>query len=124
MAELIYVAMAESLRTDSDASRFVLRKNDIVARWGGEEFLLLLRDCPLDEAVRLAEEVRQAIAGADIHLPQETIHITISAGVSQYVADEAANTFFIRADDALYRAKANGRNKVEASGVSPVLQDR
>lgn len=113
--DIIIAAVAKMLKEK-------LRKNDIVARWGGEEFLLLLRDCPLDEAVRLAEEVRQAIAGADIRLPNETIRITVSAGVSQYVADEAANTFFIRADDALYRAKANGRNKVEASGVSPVLQ--
>jgi len=97
-----------------------LRKNDIVARWGGEEFLLLLRDCPLNEAVRLAEEIRQSVAELAITLPKETVHVTVSAGVAEYVPEETAGGFFVRADDALYRAKAAGRNRIEASGMLAV----
>jgi len=111
--DIVIVAVAELLKGK-------LRRNDIVARWGGEEFLLLLRDCPLDEAVRLAEQIRAAVAEMDIRLPGEAIHVTISAGVSQYAPGEEAETFFIRADNALYRAKAAGRNKVEASELTPL----
>ena len=94
-----------------------LRKNDIVARWGGEEFLLLLRDCPLNEAVRLAEEIRQSVSELAITLPTESVRVTVSAGVAEYVPDETARAFFVRADEALYRAKAAGRNRIEASGM-------
>ena len=97
-----------------------LRKNDIVARWGGEEFLLLLRDCPLNEAVRLAEEIRQSVSELAITLPKEIARVTVSAGVAEHVPEETARAFFIRADDALYRAKAAGRNRIEASGMLAV----
>jgi len=94
-----------------------LRKNDIVARWGGEEFLLLLRDCPLNEAVRLAEEIRQSVSELAITLPKEAVRVTVSAGIAEHMPEETARAFFVRADDALYRAKAAGRNRVEASGM-------
>lgn len=108
--DVVISAVAELLRSK-------LRQNDIVARWGGEEFMLLLRDCPLDEAARLAEEIRASVAKAEIPLASGALHVTVSAGVSEYYPGETANAFFIRADAALYRAKEAGRNQIQVGGM-------
>lgn len=107
--DTVIVAIADLLKSR-------LRQNDIVARWGGEEFLLLLRNCPGDEALRIAQEIRHAIAETDIALPRETVRVTLSGGIAEYVAGESANALFVRADEALYRAKVSGRDRVEMSG--------
>ena len=86
-----------------------LRGNDVVARWGGEEFVVLLRDCALPDALRLAEEIRAAIA----ELPFGAMgSLTVSVGVAEARAGEDLTTWLERADQALYRAKRAGRNEV------------
>lgn len=107
--DVVIVAIADLLKSR-------LRQNDIVARWGGEEFLLLLRNCPADEALRIAQDIRRAIAETDIALPRETVRVTLSGGIAQHVPDETANAMFVRADEALYRAKMAGRDRLEMSG--------
>jgi diguanylate cyclase (GGDEF)-like protein/PAS domain S-box-containing protein len=88
-----------------------LRGSDMVARWGGEEFVVLLRDCALPDALRLAEEIRAAIA----ELPFGTMgSLTVSVGVAEAHAGEDLTTWLERADQALYRAKRAGRNEVIA----------
>lgn len=86
-----------------------IRKSDIVARWGGEEFVLLLPDSELDETIKIAEILRKAIAHEHF---EEVRNITCSFGVATLEGDEDAEHLLNRADTLLYEAKENGRNKV------------
>ena len=95
--------------------RDAVRENDIVARWSGEEFVILLRNCPLENAYRMAEKLRDAIAGHDFKLAHPPMTITASFGVAEHALEESAASLFARADKALYEAKAAGRNCVEVS---------
>ena len=88
-----------------------LRGNDVVARWGGEEFVVLLRDCTLPDALRLAEEIRSTIA----EVPFGPLgSLTVSIGAAEIRANENLASWLGRADQALYRAKRAGRNEVVA----------
>lgn len=91
-----------------------LNRQDVAARWGGEEFLLILLDTDLEEATQAAESFRKQVAATEYH---DEISLTASFGVAQYSreADESARALFMRADEALYRAKAEGRNRVRVS---------
>ena len=87
-----------------------LRGNDVVARWGGEEFVVLLRDCDLPDALRLAETIRTSIA----EVPFGAMgHLTVSIGVAEIRADDDLTSWLSRADQALYRAKRLGRNEIQ-----------
>jgi len=88
------------------------RKDDYVFRWGGEEFVILLPRTPLDVAMQVAETIRAAVARIAIPgLPR----FTVSIGVARHNSDESIDELFKRVDDALYRAKNDGRNKVLAA---------
>jgi len=85
------------------------RKSDIIARWGGEEFVLLLPDTSLDEAINVAEMLRRAIDTEEF----ETVgNVTCSFGVAILEENEEGEALLKRADERLYEAKENGRNKV------------
>ncbi|MFG1463840.1 diguanylate cyclase [Xanthobacter sp. DSM 24535] len=102
------VALKEVARCMRDASR----AQDAVCRFGGEEFLLLLPQTAAPEATKVAERVRQAIASSTA-LPQR---LTVSAGVHVYTQMENGSPIdqlIAKADEALYRAKRNGKNRVE-----------
>lgn len=88
-----------------------LREEDIFARWGGEEFIVLCRERSLDNLYRLANKLRTICADHDFL--SKSAPITISVGIAQAHEDEAFEDSFKRADKALYRAKQNGRNRVE-----------
>lgn len=90
-----------------------LRASDLAVRWGGEEFLLVLRGCDLAEAQRIAENLRQAVAAAPIALRDGEVSVTVSVGVSQFDGSELPDQMVNRADAALYRAKGAGRNRVK-----------
>lgn len=92
-----------------------VRENDIVARWGGEEFLILLKDCPLQQAIAIAEKLRGTIANHDFALRGGDILLTASLGIAEYARDESSADFFTRADRALYQAKEKGRNRIAVS---------
>ena len=87
-----------------------------VARMGGEEFALLLVQEPLAEAVLVAERMRLAIEKLEVGMPSgQTVRFTSSLGVAQFRLEDAdLNTLMRRADQALYKAKERGRNRVEA----------
>jgi diguanylate cyclase (GGDEF)-like protein len=91
-----------------------LRKSDIVARYGGEEFVIILPETPLKGAVAAAEKLRKVIESHSFRLNREEIRLTMSFGVASY-AHGAPNgdTLIKNADLAMYRAKQEGRNKVE-----------
>jgi len=86
-----------------------IRKSDIIARWGGEEFVLLLPDTELDETIKVAEILRKAIDDEEF---EEVGNITCSFGVAVLEGNEDAEHLLNRADALLYEAKENGRNKV------------
>lgn len=92
-----------------------LRASDLAVRWGGEEFLLLLKGCELDEARRIAEDLRQAVAASPVAAGKLAIPVTISIGVSQFDGRESMDRLIGRADEALYAAKHGGRNRVDVA---------
>lgn len=95
-----------------------LRQGDIFARYGGEEFLLVLPMTELEAATRLVDRLRKNVEdNPTIHEPV-AIHIQCSFGVAQLHPDEAVHNCIARADEALYRAKESGRNRVELSDKS------
>lgn len=86
-----------------------LRPGDILARWGGEEFMLILPNCVDRDAMRLAEKLRRKCAA---HLFQDVGKVTVSFGVTQLLPGENREAWFRRVDRAMYAAKAAGRNTV------------
>jgi diguanylate cyclase (GGDEF)-like protein len=89
-----------------------LRPGDLLARWGGEEFLVLLPSTPLSEAARVMERLRELCADP-ARWPQEPhLQVTFSAGLTSHVVGESTQSTIARADAALYRAKEGGRNRV------------
>lgn len=94
-----------------------LRAVDTVGRWGGEEFLLVCPDTALAAAVDLAEKVRQQIEL--LHF-ERGMTVTISIGVAEYQTGERTEKTIGRADESLYLAKRNGRNRIEYCATAPV----
>ncbi len=102
----------EVLREVARRLREMLRTEDRPARWGGEEFLVLLTDTELDQAEIVAEKLRAGIADTPIEVNGHSIDMTISIGVAQHQGEDDPLDLIRRADQALYRAKDEGRNRV------------
>jgi diguanylate cyclase len=97
----------------------VLKQNvkgqDVAARYGGEEFVIVLPNTDLQQARRIAENIRRAVMGKELMKLSTGEHlgrITISVGVATLHQDDVAQSFIGRADAGLYAAKRNGRNRV------------
>ena len=108
------------IRTVAGMAAAAVRGNDTLVRWGGEEFLMVFKDCSLEQAGRIAEEIRKRIAAHDFMLRHS---ITISLGVAQHVPEEVSADLTIRADAALYAAKHRGKNRVEVAGAQAMSPD-
>lgn len=89
-----------------------VRQYDAIFRYGGEEFLFLLPDTDIDEATEILERLRQNIKELPIEIDGETIHITVSIGVTTMEADINIHETIERADNALLNAKVSGRDCV------------
>jgi diguanylate cyclase (GGDEF)-like protein len=87
------------------------REQDIVGRWGGEEFVVACIDCPPQHAMVVAEKIRQRIEGCSFGLCHH-VAVTASVGVAMMGGGDDFPSAFRRADAALYRAKAGGRNRI------------
>ncbi len=110
-----HVVGDEVLRFIALKMREIIKGRDIVSRYGGEEFAIILPDTPFTGALHLAEELRKTIAASKLKRKssQQTLDsITISIGVAWYRAGEPLEELVHRADRALYHAKHSGRNKV------------
>jgi diguanylate cyclase len=92
-----------------------LRKTDFIARFGGEEFVVLLPNTPYDAGLQLMESLRESIGSCPFHFKGERVAITLSAGLTAFSEGDSTERAFERADSALYRAKDSGRNRVEAA---------
>ncbi|WP_457968806.1 diguanylate cyclase [Pseudomonas sp. R4-84] len=90
-----------------------IRGSDFIARFGGEEFVLLVPDTPLAAGAKLAEVLRAAIEACPFHFKGEPVIITVSMGMTAFKPGERSELVLKRADEALYRAKNAGRNRVE-----------
>ncbi|MGL4316054.1 MAG: GGDEF domain-containing protein [Pseudomonas sp.] len=90
-----------------------LRKTDFLARFGGEEFVLLVPSTPLEGGLQLLETLRAAIEACPFHFRGERVTITLSSGITPFARGESSEQVFERADQALYRAKRSGRNRIE-----------
>lgn len=103
------------LRNVAQSIRKTVRNLDVLIRWGGEEFLVVLENCELGPAIALAERIRASIEGQSF---TELGPVTLSLGVATLGPDETVETIIARADQALYRAKGEGRNRVAVATAS------
>ncbi|TVP54468.1 MAG: GGDEF domain-containing protein [Halomonadaceae bacterium] len=90
------------------------RQMDMVARWGGEEFLLMLPSADADAAVTTAERVRQLMTRTPIRVNKRALEVTCSFGVAQIQDGDSIQALLQRADERLYQAKTTGRNRIVA----------
>jgi diguanylate cyclase (GGDEF)-like protein len=100
--------------------RQILRRQDFVARYGGEEFVIMMPATDLTGAMLLGDKLRAHIAATDF---PGANRLTISLGCAQCYANESLEDLVARADAALYRAKREGRNRVVAAEVAPVVAE-
>jgi diguanylate cyclase (GGDEF)-like protein/PAS domain S-box-containing protein len=105
----------EVLKAVAEALRSTARGADLVARFGGEEFVLVLPDTSAELAVRIAERLRLAIETLSTDVGGQVIRVTASFGVAQRAAQESQLEVLERADAALYCSKKEGRNRVTMS---------
>jgi diguanylate cyclase (GGDEF)-like protein len=95
-----------------------LREYDGVGRYGGEEFLLIVPGCDLATTIRRANEIRTMIANEPVVSESKATTVTVSMGVAVSDGSETVESLLHRTDTALYRAKSNGRNRVEPATAS------
>lgn len=105
----------ETLQLVSTRVNELIRATDIVGRWGGEEFLMILPGTNAAGAFLLSNRVREAVAG---HRFSAGFSVTLSFGITEYLESDTLDTLVDRADRALYRAKQKGRNRVEIQSGS------
>ncbi|GHA86563.1 GGDEF domain-containing protein [Cognatilysobacter bugurensis] len=107
-----HAAGDEALRTVSGVCAGMVRGCDSVARWGGEEFVVLLREVDAQSAQAAAEWMRATLERTPVRFDGTIVDLTVSIGVTAYIRDEDVASTLARADRALYRAKSAGRNRV------------
>ena len=100
------------LRCLSQRFKQSIRKQDLVARWGGEEFLFMLPSTTIDNAAELAEKIRHKTAAEPIWQNQRAVHVTISIGVAEITETQSIDQAINLADKRLYVAKQEGRDRV------------
>ncbi|SJN55541.1 putative diguanylate cyclase YcdT [Vibrio ruber DSM 16370] len=106
IGDLALIHIAGLLKRDT-------RKHDIIARWGGEEIVILLPDTNPEQALAYTENLRLIIAQTPFRHEEQDIQITASFGIATRLNDESLETLYRLADKRLYQAKQQGRNRVE-----------
>lgn len=110
-----HVAGDDAILAVTQVLSAAVREGDIVARWGGEEFLVLLPETSLDSAVALAERLRKTIADIRLPMGQTEISFTVSLGVANSSGKESLDRVITEADHFLYKSKRAGRNQVSSA---------
>ena len=111
------------LKTVAETLRDQLRKQDVVSRWGGEEFLVMLPETPLQGASLVAERLRRSIENRKIEFAGQQQHVTITLGVAEYDKRLGMDHSINLADLALYNGKQTGRNKVVVFDPKDITED-
>ena len=102
------------LKIFADKVREEIRESDVLCRWGGDEFFLILSDCDIVQAELIAEKIREKLEKNFISYKGQKIKLTTSIGVTEMGVRDDCESFFKRVDEALYEAKEKGRNKIAA----------
>ena len=95
------------------------RRSDVLTRFGGDEFAVILHDATAADASRLADRFLAAVRELHVPGPREPVNVTVSAGVAEALPGEPADSWVARADHALYEAKAEGRDRVAIAVDEP-----
>ncbi|HBM08193.1 diguanylate cyclase [Pseudomonas sp. 10B238] len=103
------------IRSLANLMRQRLRRIDSIGRYGGEEFVAVLPDCPAEQAKRIFDEIRLRFAALSFHAGARTFSVSLSAGISETNGHFGAGAMLELADQALYAAKHNGRNQVQTA---------
>ncbi len=103
------------IRSLANLMRQRLRRIDSIGRYGGEEFVAVLPDCPAEQAKRIFDEIRLRFAALSFHAGARTFSVSLSAGISETNGHAGAGAMLELADQALYAAKHNGRNQVQTA---------
>jgi diguanylate cyclase (GGDEF)-like protein len=96
-------------------SKGSVRGSDLICRWGGEQVALLLRRCELEQAYKIAEQLRLNVQNHPFAFDDREASVTISLGVAEWTDNESLDELFGRVDEAVYLAKSEGRNRAEIS---------
>jgi len=97
-----------------------IRQEDVAARWGGEEFLILATACPLEKGVVLAEKLRSVVGGKPIRVGEDALHVTMTFGVAAYTPGKTFDDLLKDVDQRLYVGKRGGRNRVVSDTCPPI----
>ncbi|PSL13601.1 diguanylate cyclase (GGDEF)-like protein [Marinobacterium halophilum] len=111
--QLGHLAGDRVLRLAAKVLRHNLRSSDFIARFGGEEFVILFPSTKAEEAWQATEKLRLAIQDSPFNFKGERVDVTLSFGVAEVQAGDDMESLFTRADKALYRAKEQGRNQTQ-----------
>ena len=107
-----HAAGDEVLKAAASAIRSSVRSQDVAARWGGEEFILLLPDTGKEGAVHVSESVREVVSALAMEHEGRGVKMTLSLGVAEHLPGRSIEETIAQADAALYQAKEEGRNRV------------
>jgi diguanylate cyclase (GGDEF)-like protein len=124
-----HLAGDEALKMIAFVLRGVVRKEDVLARFGGEEFCVIARETPLDGARALAERIRRAVERSQLAWEGRQLAVTVSVGVAisvgagTFVPGQSERELLASADRALYAAKTQGRNRVVAVDGEPPARE-
>jgi diguanylate cyclase (GGDEF)-like protein len=113
--DLVLTAVAQRLQAR-------LRASDLAVRWGGEEFLMLIRGCDAMTAQGVGEQIREEIAAAPVLIDDDAITVTVSIGVAVHTPPESPEQTVGQADAGLLAAKQAGRNRVVAMDRKPAIE--
>ncbi len=112
-----HAAGDNALRTIAKLMNDKIRETDFLARYGGEEFVLVMPGADSHAAEAAAEKLRVAVASTSFHFRGSPVKVTISCGIAEFIDGDTPESVFERADHALYRSKAAGRNRVTIAAL-------
>lgn len=107
----------EVLRRFADAAKRSLRSSDLLGRWGGEEFMVMFPDTSMEQALAALARMRELSSQIDLEDIAPGLRVTFSGGLLKITAEERLEASIEKADQALYLAKSNGRNRVECDAA-------
>jgi len=110
------------LREVAQILRDHLRKSDVICRYGGDEFVMMMYECPLEQGYKIIDKLRKYIEHYPFEYEEIKIDLTISAGIIESTGDQVVELIFNDADTLLYKAKSNGKNSIAMINTHHVVK--